>query len=132
VSICPDSQAALKALKAVRTSPFVHQCQRALNDICTRHVVGLFWVPGHAGIRGNEIADKHARGGSAMWFLGSEPALGVSGGIYKRNPVGWLTNNGQVGGALVTPKDRPMNYSWDPVWVPRPNFCPSVGHNPGL
>jgi ribonuclease HI len=33
VSICSDSQAALKALQAVRTSPLVHQCQRALNDI---------------------------------------------------------------------------------------------------
>jgi hypothetical protein len=33
VSICSDSQAALKALQVVRTSPLVHQCQRALNDI---------------------------------------------------------------------------------------------------
>jgi len=34
VSICSDSLAALKALKAVRTtSPLVHQCQKALNDI---------------------------------------------------------------------------------------------------
>jgi len=58
VSICSNSQAALKALKAVRTtSPLVLQCQRALNDISIRHGVGLFWVPRHAGIRGNEIAD---------------------------------------------------------------------------
>jgi len=50
VSICSDSQAALKALQAVRTSPLVHQCQEALNDISARHVVGLYWDPGHAGV----------------------------------------------------------------------------------
>ena len=44
----PHSQAVLKSLKAVRTSLLFHQCQKALNDISIRHVVGLFWVPGHA------------------------------------------------------------------------------------
>jgi ribonuclease HI len=79
VSICSDSQVALKALKAARTtSPLVLHCQRALNDISARHVVGLFWVPGHAGVRGNEIADGLARGGSGMRFLEPEPVLGVS------------------------------------------------------
>jgi len=39
----------------------VQQCQQALNDISTRHAVGLYWVPGHAGVRGNEINDK-------LWF----------------------------------------------------------------
>ena len=52
VSICSNSQAALNALRAIRTSPLVHQCQKALNDISVRHAVGLFWVPGHAGIWG--------------------------------------------------------------------------------
>jgi hypothetical protein len=33
VSICSDSQAALKALQAVRMSSLVHQCQKALKDI---------------------------------------------------------------------------------------------------
>jgi len=78
VSLCSDSLAALKVLKAIRTSPLVYQCQRALNDISIQHVVGLFWVPGHAGVRGNEIADGLARGGSALRFHGPEPALGVS------------------------------------------------------
>ena len=42
VSICSDSQAALKALQAARTmSPLVRQCQEALNDISARHVVGF-------------------------------------------------------------------------------------------
>jgi hypothetical protein len=33
ISICSDSQAALKALQAAKTSPLLRQCQRALNDI---------------------------------------------------------------------------------------------------
>jgi ribonuclease HI len=111
VSICSDGQAALKALQAFRTtSPLVLQCQKALNDISARHAVGLYWVPGHAAVRGNEIADGLAMGGSALGFLGPEPALGSPGEKYKKGSVVcWLTSTGQVGKALVTPKDRPEN-----------------------
>ena len=77
ISICSDSQAALKALQAIKTTSYlVYHCQKALNDIAAPHVVGLYWVPGHAGVRGNEVADGLARGGSALGFLGPEPALG--------------------------------------------------------
>jgi len=93
VSICSDSQVALKTLKAIRTtSPLVHQCQKALNDISIQHVVGLFWVPGHAGIRGNEIADGLVRGGTALRFLGLEPALGVSRQDLRMRLGCWLVN----------------------------------------
>ena len=41
VSICSDSQAALRAPQAAKTtSPLVQQCQKALNDISTQHTVG--------------------------------------------------------------------------------------------
>jgi ribonuclease HI len=79
VSICSDSQVALKALQAVKTtSPLVQQCQRALDDISTYHSVGLFGVPGHSGIRGNEIANELTGEGSAHHFVGTEPVVGVS------------------------------------------------------
>jgi ribonuclease HI len=78
ISICSDSQVALEALQAVKTSPLVRQCQKVLDDISTYHSVGLFWVPGHSGIRGNETADELAREGSAHPFVGPEPAVGVS------------------------------------------------------
>ena len=85
--------AALKALRDVRTtSPLVHHCQRALNGISARHAVGLFWVPGHAGIRGNEIADGLARGGSALRFFGPEPALGVFRRDLQKRLGRWLVN----------------------------------------
>jgi hypothetical protein len=64
-------------------SPLVQQCQKALNDISTWYVVGLYWVPGHAGIRGNEIANELIRGGSSLKFLGIELALGVSSSSLK-------------------------------------------------
>jgi hypothetical protein len=38
-----------------------------------RHAVGLYWVPGHAGVRGNEIADGLARSGSGQRFIGPDP-----------------------------------------------------------
>jgi len=49
-----------------------------LNDISTRHAVGLYWVSGHAQVRGNEITNELARDGSALKFDGPELALGVS------------------------------------------------------
>jgi len=93
VSICSDSQVALKALKAIRTrSPLVQQCQKALNDISTWHAVGIYWVPGHAGVRGNEITNKLARDGSGLKFVGTEPALVVSTQDIKRRIRHWLVN----------------------------------------
>ena len=88
--ICSDSQAALKALQAAKTSPLVQQCQQALNDISTRHVVGLYWVPGHAGVRGNEIADKLARSGSVQRLIGPEPFGGVSRQNIRRKMKRWM------------------------------------------
>jgi len=49
--------------------------------------VRLYWVPGHAGVRGNEIAYELTRGGSILGFLGPEPALGSPGGIYEEGLV---------------------------------------------
>ena len=93
MSICSDSHAALKALQPVRTkSPLVQQCQKALNDIAARHAVGIYWVAGRAGVRGNEIADELARGGSVLGFLGPEPALGFSRRDIRRRINRWLIN----------------------------------------
>ena len=77
MSICPDSQAALKAPQAAKTtSPLVRKCQKTLNDISTQHNVGLYWVPGHAGVLGNKVANKLARDGSVPKFVGPEPSYG--------------------------------------------------------
>ena len=81
----------MKAPQAVRTtSHLVRQCQQALNDISTRHTVGLFWVPGHAGVRENEIADKLERDVSAQRFVGHEPVLGVCRQKIRRKMKRWM------------------------------------------
>ena len=61
-------------------------------DISARHAVGLFWVPGHAGVRGNEIADELARDGSAQRFVGPEPVLGVCRQKIRRKMKRWREN----------------------------------------
>ena len=71
-------------------SPLVRQCQQALNDISSRHAVRLYWVPGHAGMRGNEITDKLARSGSGQQFIGPEPCLGVSRQNIRRKMKRWM------------------------------------------
>jgi len=78
-----------------------------LQCISIRHAVGLYWVHGRAGVRGNEIAVELARDGSVLKFVGLEPALGVSRqDIQRRNRLGWLTSIGYGDKVLVTPKDR--------------------------
>jgi len=63
-----------------------------LNDISIQHAVGLFWVPGHAGIWGSEITDGLVRGGTALRFLGPKPALGVSRRNLQMRLGRWLVN----------------------------------------
>jgi hypothetical protein len=43
--------------------------------LAENNLVNLIWVPGHAEVQGNEIADELARGGSARDYIGPEPAL---------------------------------------------------------
>jgi hypothetical protein len=50
---------------------------KGVEDISTLHAVGLYWVTGHAGVQGNKITYKLARGGSALKFVGRKLALGV-------------------------------------------------------
>jgi len=93
VSIWSDSQGALEALEAAKiTSLLVQQCQKALNDILTKHSVGLFWVPGHSRVCGNELDDKLARDGTVCRFVGREPALGISRHNIRKKIKCWMDN----------------------------------------
>jgi hypothetical protein len=81
-----------KLFRPPELSSLVQRCQVVLNDISTQHSVGLYWVPGHAGVWKNEIADKLARGGSVEKFVGLEPFLGVSRQNIWRTIRYWLDN----------------------------------------
>ena len=52
--------------------------------------MGLYWVPGYARVRGNDIANKLARDGSVQCFVGPEPFLGVSRQNTKRKMKCWM------------------------------------------
>jgi len=52
----------------------------------------MFWVPGHSGVRGNEITGGLAREGSVHQFVGPEPALGVSRKNAREKNKGWIDN----------------------------------------
>ena len=65
IVVLVDSQAAIKALiKCTVTSITVLNCIRNLNQLGKQNHVSVAWIPGHAGVHGNEVADYVAKSGS--------------------------------------------------------------------
>lgn len=90
ICICSDSQAALNAVKSkTYTSKLVWECILLLQKLSCRNMVNLYWVPGHCGIKGNEIADQLAKKGSSMQFIGPEPFFGLSACALKGELMNW-------------------------------------------
>ena len=96
VSICSDSHAALKALQAVRTSPLVLQCQRALNDISLISLPGMQWgSSGSLDMLEYEVMRSQMGSRGAAQFGGfldpSQPRKSL-GKKYKNGLSRWLFN----------------------------------------
>jgi ribonuclease HI len=68
-SICSDSQVAMKALWLPKQClHWYYSAKKALN-ISTRHIIGLYWVTGHARVCGNETDDNLKRDNSTQKFV---------------------------------------------------------------
>jgi hypothetical protein len=52
--------------------------------------LGLYWDPGHAGVQGNDTANKLTRDGSVQKFVGPEPSFGVSRQNIRRKIINSL------------------------------------------
>lgn len=66
-----------------------NETKMALNKLNVNNVVKLYWIPGHRGHRGNEIADHLAKRGAKTVKHGCEPFLPVSNSFYKDEIKKW-------------------------------------------
>ena len=86
IAILTDSQAAIKALRSNQVnSKLVWECLERLNTLGSSNKVWILWVPGHAGLEGNEAADELAKKGAGMPLHGPEPFCGIGNGFMAMN-----------------------------------------------
>jgi len=112
VSICSDSQTSLKALQAAKTtSPLVQQCQKTLNDVATRHSMGLYCVTGHVGYVEMKSLTSSQGAAPLRSLLDLSRLLAALGRISVISlNAGWTTAIWQCGVFLVVLGDRPENW----------------------
>ena len=53
------------------------KCIRNLNQLGKQNHVNIAWIPGHAGVHGNKVADYLAKLGSKSKMHGPEPFIKV-------------------------------------------------------
>ena len=68
IVVLEDSQTAIKSLiKCTVASITELNCIRNLNQLGTQNHVSVAWIPGHARVHGNEVADYLAKSRSNAW-----------------------------------------------------------------
>ena len=79
ISICSDSQVALKTLEGCKDKTgLVKDCRTALRVLAQRNKLLLMWVPEHGDVKGNKRADELAKTGLARPINSPEPAVGIA------------------------------------------------------
>ena len=92
IVVLVDSQAAIKAfIKCTVTSITALNCIRNLNQLGKQNHVSIAWIPGHAGVHGNKVADYLAQSGSKSKIHGPEPFITVPYASCVSIVKGWST-----------------------------------------
>ena len=93
IVVLVESQAAMKALtKCTVTSITEFNCIRNLNQLGKQNHVSIAWIPGHAGVHGNKVADYPAKSGSKSKMHGPEPQVTVPYARCVSAVKGWSTD----------------------------------------
>ena len=88
-----DSQAAIKSLiKCTVTLITVFNCIRNLNQLDKQNHVSTAWIPGLAGVYGNEVSDYVAKSGSKSKIHGPEPFITVRYASCVNTVKDWSTD----------------------------------------
>ena len=88
-----DSQAAITSLiKCTAISITVLNYIRNLNQLGKQNRVSIAWIPGHAGVYGNEVADHLANSGSKSKMHGTEPFITIPYASYVTTVKNWSTD----------------------------------------
>jgi len=95
--------------------------------------VRLYWVPGHAGVRENEISDKLTGDGSVQKFVGPDSFLGDSRQNIRRKIKRWMENQHFIlwcdpCSTQIQARDCFRNLTL----LQGPDYCSLIRHNPGL
>jgi hypothetical protein len=77
-------------------------------------------------VGGNEIANKLTMDGSVQQFVGPEPFLGVSRQNIRRRMKRWMEKQ------HLALWRGPCTQRQVGELISGPDYCPSIGHNPGL
>ena len=93
IVVLVDSQAAIRSLiKCSVTLITVLNCIRRINQFCKQNHVSIAWIPAHAKIHGNEVADYLAKSGSKSKMHGPEPFITVPYASCVSTVKDWSTD----------------------------------------
>ena len=85
-----DNQSAIITLgKYQIKNKQVLEGKNLLNRLARRNTVQLFWIPGHSGHLGNEVADKLAKLGVKTAVHGPQPIIPISNATIKGDIKNW-------------------------------------------